>query len=91
MFLFCKKEILFLLFEQLCKCSARSWNFVKSPGKVLEKSWNFDGKRPGKSEKKSWKVLEFESIFSVGTMYYLLLFVQLLMAISEAFVWELRF
>ena len=56
-------------------CCCYSHNYVKilkSPGilsKVLERSWNFDAKSPGKSEKKSWKVLEFESIFLVGTMW----------------------
>ena len=49
MFLFCKTEILLLLFVQL----------RKSP----RKSWNFDAKSPGMS----WKVLEFASIFLVGT------------------------
>ena len=42
----------------------------KNPGispKVLEKSSNFDAKSPGKS----WKVLEFESIFLGGTMYFI--------------------
>ena len=66
MFLFCKKEF----------CFCYSYNSVKvlgSPGillKVLEKSWNLDAKSPGKSEKKSWKVLEFKSIFLVGTMIF---------------------
>ena len=48
-FYFAKKEILLLLFVQL----------RKSPGK----SWNFDAKSSGKTKKKSWKVLEFESVF----------------------------
>ena len=49
--------------------------FLESPGilsTVLEKSWNFDAKSPGKGKKnpgKSWKVLEFESVFLVETMY----------------------
>ena len=37
-----------LLFIQLHKIPGKSWNFVESPGK---------------SEKKCWKVLEFETIF----------------------------
>ena len=53
-----------MLFLQLCKS-------LESPGillKVLEKSFNFYVKSPGKSEKKFWRVLEFESVFLVGTM-----------------------
>ena len=43
----------------------------KSPGiskNVLEKSWKLECKSPGKSEKKSWKVLEFDIKFSVATL-----------------------
>ena len=40
-------------------CCCYSYNSVK----VLEKSWNVNAKSHGKSEKKSWKVLEFESFF----------------------------
>ena len=48
---FCKKQNKKLLFVQLRKSAGKSW----------KKSWNFDAKSPGKSEKKkSWKVLEFE-------------------------------
>ena len=36
MFLSCKKEILLLLLIQLHKSLEKPWNFVKSPGKVLE-------------------------------------------------------
>ena len=57
MFLFCKKGSLLLLFVQLPESSGKSWNLAESPGK---------------SEKKSWKVLEFESFFLVGTMKLLL-------------------
>ena len=39
--------------------------------KPLAKSWKFDGKSPGKSGKKSWKVLEFKLIILVATMLYL--------------------
>ena len=51
---YCKKEILLLLFLQLCKSPGKSWNFVESPGKVLW--WKFDAKSHGKSEKKSWNL-----------------------------------
>ena len=64
MFLFYKTEVLLLPFVQLCKSPGNPWNFVESPGKVQE----FDAKSSGKREKKSWKVLEFESFFLVGTM-----------------------
>ena len=63
MFLFCRKEIV-LLFVQLLKSPGKFWNFVESPGNILElwcnKSW--------KKEKKSSKVLEFEPMFLVGIM-----------------------
>ena len=43
MFLFYKKELLFLLFVQLLKSPGKPWNFVGRPEKVLElwckKSW----------------------------------------------------
>ena len=58
-FILQKKKILLLLFVLL----------RKSPGilsKVLEKSWSFHAESPGKSVKKPWKVLEFESIFLGG-------------------------
>ena len=45
----------------------------KSPGiskNVLEKSWKLECKSPGKSEKKSWKVLEFDIKFSVATLQF---------------------
>ena len=68
MLLFCKKEILLFLFVQLRKSPRMSCNSVASPEKVLElwckkscKKWK---KCPGKSR----KVLEFESIFLLGTM-----------------------
>ena len=54
-----------------CCYSCSSVKVLEIPGilsKVLEKSRDFDAKSPGKREKKSWKVLEFESIFLVGTM-----------------------
>ena len=35
-FYFAKKEIFLLLFVQLRKSPGKSWNFVESPGKVLE-------------------------------------------------------
>ena len=54
--------------KKFCCCySFNSVKVLKSPGissKVLEKSWNFDVKSPGKP----WKVMEFESIFLVGPM-----------------------
>ena len=65
MFLFCKEEILLLLFVRRGKSPGKSWNSVESAGKVLElwckKSW------------KNWKkVLESPGIriifFLVGTM-----------------------
>ena len=40
---FCKKQNKKLLFVQLRKSAGKSW----------KKSWNFDAKSPGKSEKKS--------------------------------------
>ena len=50
MFLFYKKKNLLLLFVQLRKSPGKSWNFVKSPKKVLElwckKSWKVP-KSPG--------------------------------------------
>ena len=61
MLLFCKKEILLLLFVQL--------------GKVLEKSWNFDTKSPGKSKispGKFWNLNEFfwwETCISRNNVY----------------------
>ena len=67
MFLFYKKEFLFCDLYNTIKV-------LESPGissQALEKSWNFDAKSPGKSEKRSWKDLEFESIFLVGTMWRL--------------------
>ena len=48
-----------------------SQKVLESPGiskKVLEKSWKLECKSPGKSEKKSWKVLEFDIKFSVATL-----------------------
>ena len=39
--------------------------------KVLERSWNLEAKTLGKSEEKSWKVVDFESIFLVGTMTHM--------------------
>ena len=62
MILFCKEEILLLLFVRRGKSPGKSRNSVESAGK----SWNFDAKSPGKIEKKSWKVLEFESFFFGG-------------------------
>ena len=59
MFVFYKKEI-------YCCYLYNSIKVLESPGilsKLLEKSRNFDGKSPGKSGKKSWKVLEFKLIF----------------------------
>ena len=56
--------------KKFCCCYlCNSVKVLESPGissKVLENSWNFDEKSPGKSEKKSWKVLEFESFFFSG-------------------------
>ena len=60
--------------NKFCCCySYNSVKVLKSPeilSKVLEKSWNFDAKCPGKSEKKSLKVLEFESIFFGGNYVF---------------------
>ena len=73
MFLFCKKEILLLLFVQLRKSPGIGLELESSPGNespgIWIKSWKW----------KSWnlnqvlemKVLEFESIFLVGTMILL--------------------
>ena len=64
MFYFRGNKFYFCLFAQFCESPGKSWNFVKDPVKVLElwckKSW--------KSEKKSWKVVEFESVFWIETM-----------------------
>ena len=60
--------------KKICCCySYSSVRALENPGislKVLEKSWNFDAKTPRKSEKKFWKVLEFESIFLLETMFH---------------------
>ena len=69
-------KIYVFILQEKTFCCCYSCNSVKVPGspgislKVLEKSWNFDAKGPGKSEKKSWKVLEFESIFFGGNHVY---------------------
>ena len=72
---YCRRSCYLYISQDVCFCFTRkklyccySYNFVKvreSPGissKVLEKSWNSDAKSPGKSKKKSWKVLESPGI-----------------------------
>ena len=44
-------------------CQSKFLILVKSPGKVLEKSWNKAGQSPGKTRKMSWKVLESPGIW----------------------------
>ena len=76
---YCRRSCYLYILQNVCFyfarkkfCCCYSYDAVKvleSPGipsKVLEKSWNFDAKSPGKIEKKSWKVLEFESFFFGG-------------------------
>ena len=71
-YLYILQDICFYLAKKkFCCCySYYSVKVLESPGissKVLEKSRNFDAKSREKSKNKSWKVLEFESVFLVGT------------------------
>ena len=72
-YLYILQDVYFYFAEKKFYC-CYLYNSVKAlenPGiylKVLEKSLNFDAKSHGKSDKKSWKVLEFDSIFLVGIM-----------------------
>ena len=62
MFLFCKKEILLLLFVQLRKSAGMSCNSVESPGKVLELWWKKSCKKWKnvlESSGKSWNLNQF--------------------------------